>query len=381
MKVFKLPDLGEGLPDAEIHEWHVKEGETVKLDQPMVAMETAKALVDVPAPRSGTIAKLHGKPGDIIKTHAPLVEFTDGEDEASHHSASAATVAGNIEIGNTIIQDETSSVTPKASSKSRVQVIPALRALAKRLGVDLTDLSGTGPNGRITAEDIKQNAGQQSPTTPVTPTISGTVEALRGPRRQMINSMISAHQNIVPTTIFDDADIHAWPKDTDFTVRVIQAIVAACGQVPSLNAHFDAQSLSRTLADSVNIGLALDSTDGLFVPVIHHAEKASATELRECINRYKTQVNDRSIASSDLQGSTITLSNFGVFAGRYATPVITPPMVAIIAIGKLRQEPTVYQNQIVSHPILPVSLTFDHRAVTGGEASRFLGALITQLSQ
>lgn len=380
MKIFKLPDLGEGLPDAEVHEWHVKEGDTIELDQLMVSMETAKALVEVPAPRSGTIAKLYGKPGDIIKTHNPLVEFTDGDEELTTKSSNAATVAGNIEVGETVIDEAAAGVAVTSSTTSRVQIIPALRALAKRLNVDLNQISGTGPGGRITADDIKRGPQSGSADASI-PQIRGKTEALRGVRRQMVNSMVAAHQSIVPTTIVDDADVYAWPEKTDFTVRVLQAIVHACQTEPALNAHFDGQTLVRTLADTVNIGLALDSADGLFVPVIKHAQTQQPSELRNTINRYKQQVNDRTIPSNDLQGGTITLSNFGVFAGRYANPIIVPPMVAIIGIGRLRQEAVVVDGNVTSHPVLPISLTFDHRAVTGGEASRFLGALIEQLKK
>jgi len=380
MKIFKLPDLGEGLPDAEIYEWHVKEGDKINTDEPLVSMETAKALVEVPSPRSGTIAKLYGAPGDIIKTHSFLVEFTDGdEDQTPIKHPQAATVAGNIEVGNTILHESASGILPQVSQTRKTPVIPALRALAKRLNVDLDAVVGSGAHGKITADDIKRHA--QQPSLTLTQSINGTTETIRGARKTMIKSMVEAHRTIVPTNIVDDADIYRWTDNTDFTVRILQAIVYACQSEPALNAHFDGMTFTRTLAADINIGLALDSNEGLFVPVIQQAQNMSSQQLRENINRYKTQIKDRSIPTTDFQNATISLSNFGVFAGRYASPIVIPPMVSIIGIGKMRQEPVFEAGIVKNHPMLPVSLTFDHRAATGGEASRFLGSLIEHLEK
>ena len=379
MKIFKLPDLGEGLPDAEINEWHVKVGDTVELDAPLVSMETAKALVDVPSPRTGTVAKLYGQPGDIILTDAPLVEFTDGDEDKKPESA--ATVAGNIVVGDTVLEESAGGITPQQSTSTRTRAIPAVRALAKRLGVDINSVNAISPDGRISADDVKRSANALSTSSAETETIAGTVEALRGTRRAMVQTMMAAHQEVVLTSIVDDANINAWPKGDDFTVRILQAITQACQEEPALNAHFNGKTLERTLADSINIGLAVDSKDGLFVPVIKDAANLSGKALREQINQYKTSVNDRSVAPSDLQGATITLSNFGIFAGRYAAPIVVPPTVAIIGLGRLRQEAVAVDGKIVMHPMLPISLAFDHRAVTGGEASRFLGAMIKALQQ
>ena len=381
MKIFKLPDLGEGLPEAEIHEWHVQPGDKVEVDQPLVAMETAKALVEVPAPRAGIIAKLYGKPGDIIKTNTPLVEFTvsDEANDDPIEDDTGATVAGHIEVGQTVLNEAPEGLQVTASTR-RISIIPALRALAKRLQVDLQHVQGTGPHGRITADDIKRAAHQPSSSL-TTSIITGKTESLRGVRRAMLQSMVTAHQRVVPTTIMDDVDIQHWANDADLTVRILQAIVHACQIEPALNAHFDDQAYTRTFADEINIGVAMDADQGLFVPVIKQANLQTATTLRETINRFKHQIKDRSIPTTDFQGATITISNFGVFAGRYANPIIIPPMVAILGIGRLRQTVKLVAGACVNHKILPLSLTFDHRAVTGGEASRFLGAVMAHLSQ
>lgn len=370
MKIFHLPDLGEGLPDAEIREWYVKEGDEVKVDQPLVAMETAKAVVDVPAPRSGRIVKLYGKAGDVINTGAPLVEFADGEE-----SAAKTTVVGNLKIGDTVIQESATGIKPAATVATGIKAMPAVRALAKKLNVDLTKVTPTGPNNQITVADIEQAA--QKPQ-------AATLEAgepLRGVRRAMALSMSQSHSEVVPVLLVDDADIHAWPSDTDITARVLRALIAGCRAEPSLNAHYDGKHMVRHIHSAVHIGLAMDAMDGLFVPVIKNADQQKPAQWRAQINLFKEQVKARTIPADDLKGATIVLSNVGTLAGKYASPIIVPPTVAIIATGRIREEAVAYQGKVEIHRLLPLSLTFDHRAVTGGEAARFLAAVIADLQQ
>ncbi len=384
MKVFKLPDLGEGLPDAEIHEWFIKEGDTVAADQPMVAMETAKAVVEVPAPRAGKIEKLFGKVGDVIITGAALVEFDtdDGHEQKTAHDHSA-TVVGAVEVGNEVITESATGIAPQKSQTGSVQVIPAVRKLAETLKVDLNSIKGTGPNGRITASDVK-NAHSNPPTTasntPIATPIAGS-ERLQGVRRVMAQIMAQSHRDIVPVTISDDADIHAWNDQTDITLRIIRAVVAGVEQQPELNAWFDTANTARKIHDTINLGIAMDSSEGLFVPVIKDVATQTSQAIRETINRYKRQVTDRSIPQQDLHGATIILSNFGSIAGRYANPIIPPPCVAIIGCGKIRDEVVAVKSKTEIHRILPLSITVDHRAITGGEVTRFLKAMLNDLAK
>lgn len=365
MKTFHLPDLGEGLADAEIVKWHVSVGDEIKEDEALVSMETAKAVVEVPSPYTGKIKQLHGKVGDLIETGAPLVEFEMLERKDT------GTVAGKIEVGNEVIQESALSVSSKVSGG--VKVLPAVRALAKKLNVDLSTLTPSGPNGTITAEDVKRASEQLSQ--------AGPVEPLRGVRRAMAMAMVQSHAEVVPVTIVDDADIQAWSKNGDYTVRVLQAMVKACQKEPALNVWFDKTALGRRMLENIHIGLAMDTQDGLFVPVIKDAQNKDAKTLREEINQLKQEVNSRQIASDKLHGATIVLSNFGKFAGRYANPVIVPPTVAILGVGALRKEVVVVNNDPVVHDVLPLSLTFDHRAVTGGEATRFLRVMMDELAK
>lgn len=373
MTIFHLPDLGEGLPDAEISKWFVKEGDVVDIDDPLVAMETAKAVVDVPSPIAGQIIKLHGQAGDVIETGAPLVEFeaSDGSAVASMNR-DAGTVAGKLETSDTVIEETVSVGVPQASPQ-KMNATPAIRALAKRMNVDLAALKGTGPNGAITKQDVE---GAKSSGI----NLEGFT-AMKGTRRSMAQVMSQSHASVVPVTVMDDAILLNWKEGEDITVRVIQAIAAAVKVEPALNAWFDGPSISRKMFETVDLGLAMDTQDGLFVPVMRDVGNQSATQLRQQLDTIKNQVQDRSIPPDDLKGATITLSNFGKFAGRYANPVIVPPQVAILGVGRTREEMVVTNGEAVVSKVLPLALTIDHRACTGGEATRFLGTVIDNLQK
>lgn len=366
MKIFNLPDLGEGLPDAEISEWLIKVGDTVEVDQPMVSMETAKAVVEVPAPQAGVIAKLYGKNGDVIKTDSPLLAF---EVEEAEQAADAGTVVGNIESSGETIDDNFIIGGNNQGQTTRAKATPKVRAQARKLGIDLQAVQGTGNNGMITLDDLEKHAHP----------LKEGFEPIKGVRRAMVKTMEASHQDVVPVTIFDDADISAWGDGEDITVRLIQAICVAAKEEPALNAWYDKHNMARRLFKEVHLGMATDTEDGLFVPVIQSANTLDKAGLRSEINRYKKEVGAREVAPKDLQGSTITLSNFGKFAGRYASPIIVPPSVAILGVGRLREAVVSDDGKPAVHRMLPLSLSFDHRGVTGGEATRFLGLIINAL--
>jgi pyruvate dehydrogenase E2 component (dihydrolipoamide acetyltransferase) len=421
-KTFHLPDLGEGLPDAEIVEWLVREGETVALDQPLVSMETAKAVVEVPAPFSGRLTKQYGNKGDVITTGAPLAEFeldaaapqrAEGHATGHSHAPAAprpapapAPVAAASDQGSVVGAMEASErvQSDAVSSVGGVRAMPAVRAMAKKLGIDLARVSPSGADRVVTMQDVKRAAasatgrtpapraslpqaapqralsGQPIRTTPFGDRATGEPERLRGVRRNMARVMAEAHAAVVPTTIVDDADIHAWAPGNDISVRLLRALVQACHAVPALNAWFDAAAGARTLHRRVDVGIAVDTENGLFVPALRNADRLDAAGLRAALDGIRAAVDSRSIAPEELRGYTIMLSNFGVFAGRYATPVVVPPCIAIVAAGKLRHEVVAVMGGIVAHRVIPLSLTFDHRAATGGEAARFLAAMLADLA-
>ncbi|WP_158883297.1 dihydrolipoamide acetyltransferase family protein [Rhodanobacter sp. L36] len=455
IKTFYLPDLGEGLPDATIVEWHVKVGDSIKLDAPLCSMETAKAVVDVPSPYTGKVTKLHGAAGDIIETGAALAEFepdpnakqrAEAESTGHHHGPKksvgspapddskkvvASDEGGEVDETSAAREDEGTVVgamvsgnhvhVEQAASVGGVKAVPAVRALAKKLKIDLTRVHPSGADGVVTMKDVKDAAAngsaalgaaaprsvpasagrhlapelpapqEQSRTTtslsgkavrtaPPSVQASGQPEQLKGVRRNMARVMADAHAQVVPTTLVDDADLHAWIGKQDITARLIRAIVFACKSVPGLNAWFDGKNLTRTLHPHVDIGIAVDTDDGLFVPALRNADVLDGAGIRAAIKRLRTQVEDRSIPASELSGYTISLSNFGMFAGRYATPVVVPPTVAIIGAGKLSHDVVAVIGGIEVHRRMPLSLTFDHRAATGGEAARFLKAMLDDLA-
>jgi pyruvate dehydrogenase E2 component (dihydrolipoamide acetyltransferase) len=362
MKIFYLPDLGEGLPDAEIVEWHVKPGDSIELDQLLVSMETAKAVVEVPSPYAGQVIQLHGQPGTVIETGKPLASFEVAMPDQG-------TVVGKVEQGDRVVQEQPMGVSQRSPG---IKVLPAVRALAKKLKVDLTQIVPTGKNQLVTAEDVKRAHSAL--------TEAGPLQALRGARRSMAQAMQQAHSEVVPVTIYDEVDISEWLTN-DYTIRALQAMAAAAAAEPALNIWYDGQAMGRRLLKSVDIGIAMDSAEGLLVPVLPQVEQKTAAELRHTLNELKHKVQQRTIAPEQLQGQSISLSNFGKFAGRYATPIVIPPSVAILGVGVWYEAVKPIQGEIQIRKMLPLSLSFDHRAVTGGEATRFLAALIQHLAQ
>jgi 2-oxoisovalerate dehydrogenase E2 component (dihydrolipoyl transacylase) len=368
MSAFSLPDLGEGLKEAEIVAWHVAEGDHVVVDQPLVSVETEKAVVDIPSPRAGRIAQFLARPGDHIQVGAPLLTFEEGVHPDS------GTVVGDLGAAASAQILPVPSRQGVADRACSVQAAPAVRARAKELGVDLSRIAPTGPDGRVTLADVERIAAL-SPREPL-----AEDEQLRGARRAMALSMAQAGREVVPATLYDDADIEFW-SGGDFTVRLIRAMVAGCGAEPRVNASFDATRLSLRNNPQVDLGVAIDSPDGLFVPVLRDVGHASAAELRGRIDDLKRAVRDRSLAPAELRGPTITLSNFGTIAGQYAALVVVPPQVAILGAGRVVDRPVRSAKPHVMHRMLPLSLTFDHRAITGGETARFLRAVIADLEK
>jgi len=465
VQIFTLPDLGEGLPDAEIVRWLVSEGDDLTLDQPMVEMETAKAVVEVPSPFTAKVAKLHGQAGDVIDVGAPLVTFGSGVSanqtaqpsvvEQDDKPADAATVVGSVQVGNQIVTESASAVIKALAKKLKVdlaQVIgtgkngdisqadvkqakkegkligskltakvstlvvsrnvnnshtnnenpldfkasPAVRAHAHRAGVALSSCVATGKKGTITKSDIdlalNNHGSQQSVPLPTSapivsktgglPTVQVSVEpqTVRGVRRAMAMGMAKAHATVVPTTLMEDADITSWPKQ-DSLARYVRALVFAAKIEPALNAWFDGEKFERLIHPNVHVGIAIDSPDGLYVPVVHNADTKDATQVRARVQELREKIESKGLKQEDQQGATVTLSNFGSIAGRYGTPVVSPPQVAILGTGRFRNELKLTAKGIENRKMLPLSLTFDHRACTGGEAARFLAAVIEDLQK
>ena len=459
-KTFFLPDLGEGLPDAEIVEWMVKVGDTIKLDEPMVSMETAKAVVELPSPYSGKVLRVSGGAGDVINTGAWLVEMeldpnlpqrAEAQDTGHAHGAGhapppAATIdAPEAPTGAESVTHQPEPTTVKPSDAGTVvgamqssdtvrsetaiaiggvKAMPAVRALAKKLGVDLNRVVPTGADGVVTLGDVKQAAETgtarvgSAPAAPAAPRIaapsSSTVarsappaprptatsaaplrgdsmprataamdsdEPIRGVRRNMVRVMSQAHAEVVPTTLMDDADLHAWSHGEDIMARLIRSLAHAAATEPSMNAWFNAKEGTLRRHSRVDVGIAVDSPEGLFVPALRNCDQLDPLQVRSELNRLRDGVKNRSLPPEDLTGYTIMLSNFGVFAGKYATPVVVPPCVCIVGAGSLHHAIVPVLGGMETHRMMPLSLTFDHRAATGGEAARFLRMMIDDLQR
>ena len=455
-KIFYLPDLGEGLPDAEIVEWMAKVGDTIRLDEPLVSMETAKAVVELPSPFSGKVLRVAGGPGDVITTGAWLVEMeldpnlpqrAEAQDTGNAHggqqhapppmdapaakvdapeaptgaeavthqpeppapakSADAGTVVGAMQSSDTVRSEQAVAI-------GGVKAMPAVRALAKKLRVDLAQVPPTGADGVVTLADVKRAAESGSarvgaappPAAPAArapapmprpaapapmPASRGdaprataamdTDEPIRGVRRNMVRVMSAAHAEVVPTTLMDDADLHAWSHGEDIMARLIRALAHAAAVEPTLNAWLNAKEGTLRRHSRVDVGIAVDSPEGLFVPALRNADRLDRAGVRAELNRLRDGVKNRSLPPEDLTGYTLMLSNFGVFAGKYATPVVVPPCVCIVGAGRLHHAIVPVLGGMETHRLMPLSLTFDHRAATGGEAARFLRALIDDLQR
>jgi pyruvate dehydrogenase E2 component (dihydrolipoamide acetyltransferase) len=437
-KKFMLPDLGEGLPDATIVEWYVKVGDTIKLDDNLVSMETAKAVVDVPSPVSGKVLQLAGAAGDIVVTGTMLAEFeVDASCRSARKARTPATTTARPTRNRSPLQRPSPrrrrmqapwsarcrSVTPWWHKPRPPPVASRRCRRCARPHASSASTSAasraTGPDGTVTMDDVKRAAADGSAKPGAAPARSGAQAAVAQVAAPAVASRSTLSQSGKPMRTQPPGGDREWPArategrapqhgaghgrcaraggtdhagrrrrparvepgNQDITARLVRAIVTACKTVPALNAWFDGANLTRTLHPHVDLGIAVDTDDGLFVPALRNADMLDGNGVRAAIKRLRAQVEERSIPSSELTGYTISLSNFGMFAGRYATPVVVPPCVAIIGAGKLSHDVVAVMGGIEVHRRMPISLTFDHRACTGGEAARFLAALLDDLAQ
>jgi 2-oxoisovalerate dehydrogenase E2 component (dihydrolipoyl transacylase) len=383
MGTFRLPDLGEGLAEAEILAWHVKPGDRVLADQPMISVETAKSVVEVPVPYAGTIMKLHASVGDIVATGAPLIDFDSG------------TVVGSMPVTAETEYVESAVPAPsRGNGTARPRVLPVARAAARHLGLDLAGIRGNGHGGAITLDDVLAQARPAGSAgaadgalgrggTRAAPELppGAAWEPLRGPRRAMARSMSASQAEVPLSTVCDDADLHGWSKPGDYMLRLMRALIGAWRIEPALNAWYDAGSNARAIFDYIDLAVAVDTPQGLIVPVVRHIENKTPEELKAAVAAQKSAAHQRSIPPEDLRDFTLMLSNFGTLAGRYGIPIVVPPAVAILGAGKVRTDAVAVGGTVAAHRRMPLSLSFDHRCITGGEACRFLAAVIADLEK
>ncbi len=374
MTTFNLPDLGEGMAEAEIVTWHVSPGTRVTADQPLVSVETDKAVVEIPSPHSGTVTNLHAAPGDIVEVGAPLADIDTGAIE------DAGAVVGKLATTPAAPPESAPESTSESASEARatptpaatdVRAAPAVRRLAAELGVDLASVAGSGPGGAILSANVRAAAGAAPAE------VAG--EPLRGVRRAMARAMTLAGETVVPATLTDHAEIQAWGPDENPTLRLVRAICTACAAEPALNVGFDGKR--RIPNSGVDLAIAVDTPDGLFAPVLRQVDKVPPAQLASEIAELKVAVGNRTIAPEALKAATITLSNFGMIGGEYAALVISPPQVAILGAGRIHDAVLAIGGTPAVRRVLPLSLTFDHRVVTGGEAARFMATVREDLAR
>jgi pyruvate dehydrogenase E2 component (dihydrolipoamide acetyltransferase) len=343
---FKLPDLGEGVREGEIARWLVQVGQTVEEDDPLVEIQTDKATVEVPSPASGTVARILVEEGQLVPVGTPLVVIGDGDVPA------AATDQAEAAPG-------------------KVQTTPLVRKIAADLGVDLNVVRGTGPGGRITEQDVRAAAPARE---------GERREPLRGVRREIARHLATAHREIPPVTVVEECDFTNLARargDRSYLPYLLQATVAGLKEVPDLNATLAGDEI--VFWERYDIGVAVQTDQGLVVPVLRSADEKSLDELEAEAARLAEAARTGALKPEDLRGSTFTVSSAGRLGGLLTTPIVNHPEVAILSLGRIAPRPAVVDGEVVAREIGWLSCTFDHRVVDGVRASEFLLAVIERL--
>lgn len=404
---FKFPDIGEGLTEGEIIRWLVKEGDEIKEGQPLVEVETDKALAEIPSPRTGVILKILAKEKEIVKVGQVIVIFGEkGEVLAAQPpKAKSVGVVGELEEAPEEIPAIAAKAEPVKATLASEHALAtiAVRALAKELGIDINKVQGSGAEGRVLEKDIRQFA--ESKEKPVEPEkkvtkvkkydLYGYVDRipLRGVRRSIAKAMVKSKYTAPHVTAMDEADVTAlWKlrekekkaaekKGVKLTILpfIIKAVIAGLTEHPYLNASLDDENEEIILKKYFNIGVATDTPEGLMVPVVKNAKDKSILQIADELTRLVEKARNRTIDLADLKGGTFTISNYGALGGIFATPIINYPEVAILGVGKMKDTPVVRNGKLVVRKILSLALSFDHRVVDGGEGARFLNTVMARL--
>jgi pyruvate dehydrogenase E2 component (dihydrolipoamide acetyltransferase) len=365
--VFAMPDLGEGLEEGEIVAWLVSEGEAVELNQPLVEVETAKATVEIPSPHAGTVTSLHGAVGDHVPVGSPLVTF-DGTDVAADGEGDPETARQTVaEPGR-----------PEPAVAEPARATPPVRKLAKELGVDLAGLAGSGPGGRITADDVRDAARDAGDESPVASHLAKGSDA-----RATIAANLSRQAAIAQVTTFRTVDCTALEAlRGELGVSPLPVIVAAlCRTVaehPSLNAWWHGDGIEARA--EVHVGVAADTERGLVVPVVRHAGRLGIAALRAEIGRMAEAARAGSLAPTELTGATVAVSNTGSYGSEAGTPILSPGTSLTLAIGVIEPRALVVDGAVVARPACTLSATFDHRVLDGAVVGRALTDLVDLLT-
>ena len=392
---FKLPDIGEGIAEAEITKWLVAVGETVVEDQPLVEVLTDKATVEIPSPRAGLITRLGGVEGAIVPVGNMLVEI-EVAGGAGASPAAAPVHAAPVAAAAAPAGSPGAAATATAAPSARLEAVPAARQLAKERGLDLATIAGTGPNGRITLADVKRviETAERAPgpRTPV-PGGDGAEERvpLRGIRRKIAEHMTLAARTVPHYTFVAEVDMsavvahkkaalaRAGGVKLTYVAYVVAALLPALRKYPLLNASLDEAAGEIVLKKHYDIGIATATDDGLMVPVIHGADRLGLFALAQEIDRLATGAREKKLAISDLTGGTFTVTTTGAKGGLLATPIVHHPQVAILGVHAIVPRAVVRDGQIVARDMTNLSLSLDHRVVDGQVGADFLYDVIANL--
>ncbi|MBI5072840.1 2-oxo acid dehydrogenase subunit E2 [Candidatus Woesearchaeota archaeon] len=403
---FQFPDVGEGIHEGKLVKWKVKVGDVIKEDAALADVETAKALVEIPSPRSGTILQLHFSEGQTLHVGDVLVTIGEAGDKVAV-SQSQQIQKQTTPIAQKQVPVPSPQITPLVVQKplsvpSGIQAVPAARKRAQELGIDLAKIKGTGLNGIITIADVEGTAKQ--PALPAPEKTSGPSVGfdkfgrvmhmpLTGIRKATAENMALSKQTIPHVTHLDEVDITALEalrqskkefaenKGIHLTMLpfIMKAVAGVVKKFPYLNGSFDSEKQEILVKEYYHFGFAVDTAQGLFVPVITSVDTRSIMEIAKKIEILATHCKERDISSSDLQGATFTFTNIGSYGGIAATPIIPPGTAAILGIYRMKEKPVVRDGIIVIRKILPLSITFDHRVVDGGVAAQFMNELVKHL--
>jgi pyruvate dehydrogenase E2 component (dihydrolipoamide acetyltransferase) len=355
---FKLPDLGEGLTEGEIARWLVAEGQEIEEDDPLVEVQTDKTTVEIPSPAGGKVARILVAEGDVVAVGTVLVVI--GEDGAAPPEQEPRAEPAPP------VQDTPRGQTPDVAKPDKVRATPLVRRLAQELGVELEGLQGTGAQGRVTEEDVRAAAGGRGQSPDVA--AEGRREPLRGVRRLVAEHMSRAHREVPPVTWVEECDFSSVELKR-LVPAVLKAVAESLKEFPELNARLEGDAI--VYLDRYDLGVAVQTDQGLVVPVVRACETKSLDELDQEVAHLAEAARAGTLKPEELRDSTFTVTSAGKLGGLLTTPIVNHPEVAILSIGRVAERPVVRDGEIVARPVGTIAITFDHRVVDGARAAEF----------
>ncbi len=369
MYELRLPDLGEGLTEGEVARWLVSEGQEVAEDDPLVEVQTDKATVEIPSPAAGRVSRILVGEGEVVAVGTVLVVIGD---EADGAPARAPAV-------KELVVAEPPQPPPRPHG-ARVRATPLVRRLAAELGVDLATVAGSGPQGRVTEEDVRRAAapaaGQPAPLPAPAPAAEGRRIPLRGIRRVIAEHMARAHREVPPVTWVEECDFERVDLER-LVASVLKACARSLAEYPELNARLEANAIVEL--DRYDLGVAVQTEQGLVVPVVRSCDVRTVDELDADVRRLAEAARAGTLGPDELRGSTFTVTSAGRLGGLFQTPIVNHPEVAILSVGRIAPRPVVRDGEIVVRRTGTVAVTFDHRVVDGARAAQFGLAVIARL--